>query len=78
MLETSSFAELAGHVRDLAAELDVPLGAVLEGGYDLEALSSSVVATLGSLADGAGSPRQVERDPISERAASALGRYWRL
>jgi acetoin utilization deacetylase AcuC-like enzyme len=78
MLETSSFGELAGHVRDLAAELDVPLGAVLEGGYDLEALSSSVVATLGSLADGARAPRQVERDAISERAASALGRYWRL
>jgi acetoin utilization deacetylase AcuC-like enzyme len=78
MLETRSYAELAGHVRELAAALDVPVGAVLEGGYDLDALSASVVATLGSLADAGQAPRSVERDPLSERAASALGRYWRL
>ena len=32
----SSFAEMARHVRALADELGVPVGAVLEGGYDLE------------------------------------------
>jgi acetoin utilization deacetylase AcuC-like enzyme len=78
MLETGSYAQLAAHVRELAAELGVPVGVVLEGGYDLEALSESVVATLGSLADGNEPPREVERDGISERAATAIGRYWRL
>jgi hypothetical protein len=51
---------------------------VLEGGYDLAALSESVVATLGSLANGGEPTRDVERDSISERAATAIGRYWPL
>jgi len=78
MLETHSFAELGGQVRELAGALDVPVGVVLEGGYDLEALSSSVVATLDSLANGDQPPRSVDGDALSERAASVIGRYWRL
>jgi acetoin utilization deacetylase AcuC-like enzyme len=79
LLETSSFAELARHVRALADALDVPIGAVLEGGYDLEGLSSSVVATLETLgADDSGAPRSVERDALVEAAASTVGRYWNL
>jgi acetoin utilization deacetylase AcuC-like enzyme len=65
-------------VRELADGLGVPVGLVLEGGYDLAALSASVVATLDSLADGSEPPREVARDAISERAATAIGRYWRL
>jgi acetoin utilization deacetylase AcuC-like enzyme len=38
MLDAESFAAMARHVRDLASELHVPLGAVLEGGYDPHAL----------------------------------------
>ena len=45
-LEAASFACLACHVRDLAGSLGAPLGAVLEGGYDLAALAESVEATL--------------------------------
>jgi acetoin utilization deacetylase AcuC-like enzyme len=78
MLETRSFAELAAHVRQLAGELDVPVGAVLEGGYDLDALAASVVATLGSLSNGDRPARSVARDELSERAASTIGRYWPL
>ena len=37
-------------MRRLAAELGVPLGIVLEGGYDLGALARSVAATLEVLA----------------------------
>jgi acetoin utilization deacetylase AcuC-like enzyme len=48
MLEAESFAKMAVLVRGLAAELGVPLGAVLEGGYDVDALAESVVATLGA------------------------------
>jgi acetoin utilization deacetylase AcuC-like enzyme len=54
LLDASSFAQMACHVRDMAAVLDAPVGAVLEGGYDLGALSESVVATVAALAgDGA-------------------------
>jgi len=45
-LEASSFALMASLVREFAAELNVPLGAVLEGGYDINALAECVVATL--------------------------------
>jgi acetoin utilization deacetylase AcuC-like enzyme len=76
-LETSSYAELTRLVRALADELDVPVGVVLEGGYDLDALSGSVAATMEALADG-GDPRSVERDRLAERAAGTLGRYWDL
>ena len=58
-LETVSFAHLARHVRALADELGVPCGAVLEGGYDVDALAASVAATMEALAHG-GEPRPVE------------------
>ena len=76
-LETESFAELARHLRALAAELGVPVGAVLEGGYDLDALAASVAATMEALA-GDGTPRSAARGPLPERAAERLGRYWQL
>jgi len=51
-LDASSFAHMASHVCDMAAALDAPVGAVLEGGYDMSALSDSVVATITALAGG--------------------------
>jgi acetoin utilization deacetylase AcuC-like enzyme len=48
-LEAEDFAQMASQVRDLARELDAPLGAVLEGGYDVEALAECVTATLAAL-----------------------------
>jgi acetoin utilization deacetylase AcuC-like enzyme len=80
MLETSSFAELARHVAALAGSVNAPIGVMLEGGYDLQALSSSVVATLEALsADGSAQPpRSVERTPLVDAAASVLGPYWSL
>jgi len=50
MLETETFGEMARRVAGLAAEIGVPAGAVLEGGYDLNALAASVVATMDGLA----------------------------
>jgi acetoin utilization deacetylase AcuC-like enzyme len=50
-LEASSFARMARLVRDAAADWGAPVGAVLEGGYDLSALAESVVATMAALAD---------------------------
>jgi acetoin utilization deacetylase AcuC-like enzyme len=79
MLETSSFAQLARHVRVLAEALDVPIGAVLEGGYDLQALSSSVVATLEAFSvNGSTPPRSVDRTPLVDAAAQVVGQYWKL
>ena len=73
MLEAESFAELARHVSALARELDVPVGAVLEGGYDLAALAASTAATLAALDEG-GEPRGVPLDPLAERALTLLRR----
>ena len=51
-LEATSFARMASLVRAAAAGWGVPVGAVLEGGYALEALAESVVATMTALAEG--------------------------
>jgi acetoin utilization deacetylase AcuC-like enzyme len=52
-LEASSFDQMATLVRDFATEMGAPLGAVLEGGYDVDALAECVVATLAAWSDGA-------------------------
>ncbi|HYH53063.1 MAG TPA: histone deacetylase [Solirubrobacterales bacterium] len=49
-LETSSFGRLAATVGEAAAGWKAPVGAVLEGGYDLQALADSTVATMSALA----------------------------
>ena len=68
---------MALHVRALANELGVPFGAVLEGGYDLSALSQSVSATLAAFAEG-GEPRSFAPDEVTLRAAAQVGRHWPL
>jgi acetoin utilization deacetylase AcuC-like enzyme len=73
-LETGSFAEMARHVRTLAFEMDAPVGLVLEGGYDLAALSASVVATLEALQDDRPA-RSVEADRV-EAYAEHVRRFW--
>jgi acetoin utilization deacetylase AcuC-like enzyme len=76
-LDERSFAAMALHMRALADGLGVPLGAVLEGGYDLGALAASVAATLEALAQG-GEPDSVEPDDLTRRYAERLGRHWEL
>jgi acetoin utilization deacetylase AcuC-like enzyme len=48
-LEAGSFARMATMVREAATGWGAPVGAVLEGGYALEALADSVVATMAAL-----------------------------
>ncbi|HET8813769.1 MAG TPA: histone deacetylase [Solirubrobacterales bacterium] len=48
-LEASSFARMAALVGEAARDWGAPVGAVLEGGYDLTALAESVVATMTAL-----------------------------
>jgi acetoin utilization deacetylase AcuC-like enzyme len=55
-LTAATYAALASRVRALCAEAGSGSVWVLEGGYDLEALGESVVATLRGLVDGDGDP----------------------
>ena len=75
MLETSSFAQMAAEVGGLADGLGVPIGAVLEGGYDTGALAESVAATMEVLAGG-GEARGVEPGPLVQAAAQRAARWW--
>jgi acetoin utilization deacetylase AcuC-like enzyme len=76
-LETSSYGAMSARMRALGEELGAPVGAVLEGGYDLRALATSVAETMAALANGA-TPPEVARHPLAEEAAGVLGRYWEL
>ena len=78
LLEASSFAQMACHVRDMAATLDAPVGAVLEGGYDPVALTESVMATITAFA-GVGTAESIAPDPfVTSRVAAHVGHYWTL
>jgi acetoin utilization deacetylase AcuC-like enzyme len=77
-LDTSSFGVLARQVRALGDELGAPVGAVLEGGYDLQALAASVAATMEALAGDGEPPAAPGRHPLAERALAVHGRYWDL
>jgi acetoin utilization deacetylase AcuC-like enzyme len=73
----AGFAEMTSAVRRLCAELSIPLGCVLEGGYALEALGRSVAVTLEALsgpvhAVGDG----VAVDPLSSTALGRLAAFW--
>ena len=73
------FAQMAASMRGLADELDVPLGVVLEGGYDLEALAESTVATMEVV--GADEPAErppVTLHPLAAQAAGRLADRWPL
>jgi acetoin utilization deacetylase AcuC-like enzyme len=76
-LETGSFAELTRHVRALGEQVGAPVGAVLEGGYALDALAASVAATMEALA-GDQPPGSVAPDFLTSRAASHIAHHWTL
>jgi acetoin utilization deacetylase AcuC-like enzyme len=59
-VDTPGFADMAATMRDLAAELDVPVLVCLEGGYDPDALAASVLATVEAL----GSDREPQSAPV--------------
>jgi acetoin utilization deacetylase AcuC-like enzyme len=73
----NGFAAMAALMRDAAADAGIPLGAVLEGGYALDALARSVAATMSVLGPGGGGPEiDVERSQLANEAASRLGPWW--
>lgn len=72
LVTEAGFAVMAQNIRALGDELDVPVGLVLEGGYDLQALALSVVATLKALA--APAPVHAVGVPQHALAQAALSR----
>jgi acetoin utilization deacetylase AcuC-like enzyme len=77
-LQDGSFAQMARHVRACAHTLGAPLGAVLEGGYEPQALARCVLQTLGALADGERPASAAPEALLTSRAAARVGHYWPL
>jgi acetoin utilization deacetylase AcuC-like enzyme len=73
-LDERAYAAMAATVRDLSAELGVPVLVCLEGGYDLDALAGSVVATIGALG-GAGDAPAADPAP-AQPYRDRLARHW--
>jgi acetoin utilization deacetylase AcuC-like enzyme len=74
-LQDGTFAEMARHARDLAADLDAPLGVVLEGGYEPDALARSLRGALAALTDA--QPARPGAAQVTD-AVAQIGRYWEL
>jgi acetoin utilization deacetylase AcuC-like enzyme len=71
------FAAMTGALLRLCGELgDVPLGMVLEGGYDLCALASSTAATLEVLGGDGPPPSDVAVHPLAVEAAARATGHW--
>ena len=81
-LKTSTFVAMAHRLRELAEEAGVPLGVVLEGGYNREVLAECVCAILPTLAGEQQQPppsvEPVEGQPVLARALEQVGRHWPL
>jgi acetoin utilization deacetylase AcuC-like enzyme len=77
-LETVTFAEMGRHVRDFADGLGVPLGVVLEGGYQLRILGECVQETLTALAGEEPPTSAAPEALLTSRAAAQVGQYWPL
>jgi acetoin utilization deacetylase AcuC-like enzyme len=72
----AGYGAMARSLRDVAAQLGIPVGAVLEGGYALDALGRSVVATMEVLGGVAASERTVGVADVSGRALRRLEAFW--
>jgi acetoin utilization deacetylase AcuC-like enzyme len=77
-LQAASFGELARHVRTFAQQSAIPIGAVLEGGYEPVALAQSLRATLLALGDERAPKPASPGEPSTRRALAALRDYWPL
>jgi acetoin utilization deacetylase AcuC-like enzyme len=78
LLDASSYAQMACHVRDASASVGAPLGAILEGGYEPGVLAESVLATVTALG-GHGQAESIAPDPLfTSRAAAHVGHFWTL
>jgi acetoin utilization deacetylase AcuC-like enzyme len=74
-LDSEDFGQMTVEVRELAARLGIPVGAVLEGGYAPAALAESVEATMRALGGEGGSVTAPETT-VAEEAAARVSAYW--
>ena len=75
----SGYARMAASMRRVCAELGAPIGGVLEGGYALRALATSLAATLEALADRELSDSdapEVGVHPLASEAKQRLALHW--
>jgi acetoin utilization deacetylase AcuC-like enzyme len=68
-LSDEGFATMTALVRDMACALDAPIGCVLEGGYNVDALARCVGATMRTLASA-----RTDSDPGAEASPVAVHR----
>jgi acetoin utilization deacetylase AcuC-like enzyme len=69
---------MACHVRELARAAGAPVGAVLEGGYQPQALADCVLATIAAL-NGVGEAESTAPDRIvTSRLGAHVGHFWML
>jgi acetoin utilization deacetylase AcuC-like enzyme len=79
-LQTSSFVAMAVRVREMTRAVGIPLGVVLEGGYNRRVLADCVCAILPVLAGE--EQARVDAQPAAEqaslvaRSAAQVRRYW--
>ncbi|HVE68762.1 MAG TPA: histone deacetylase [Solirubrobacteraceae bacterium] len=72
----AGYGAMASAVAGLARETGVPVGAVLEGGYDLDVLAACVPATLDALRADAPEIPAVAEHPLSAEARGRLATWW--
>jgi acetoin utilization deacetylase AcuC-like enzyme len=73
----AGFAGMTASLRRAADGVGAPLGLVLEGGYDLGALSQSMAALMPVLVAGSTPDvQEVEVHPLARRARERLARWW--
>jgi acetoin utilization deacetylase AcuC-like enzyme len=77
MLDEKAYADLSASVRDLAAELEVPVLLCLEGGYALAALAGSVDATIAALT-GSEPPRRAPAEAAASQRSRLRNRWPQL
>jgi acetoin utilization deacetylase AcuC-like enzyme len=77
-LQAGSFGEMARRARELAMKLGVPLGAVLEGGYEPTALAECVLETLAALSSDEPAQSAAPEPLLTSRAAAHISHYWPL
>ncbi len=81
VVSDDGFVGMTALVRDLGAELGVPVGCVLEGGYDVDVLARCVAATMETLAQGPGGGparelAELSVHPLARQARDRLLTLW--
>jgi acetoin utilization deacetylase AcuC-like enzyme len=77
-LDADDFGQIACHVRDLGERVGAPLGGVLEGGYNVEALPVCLIAAMEALAGRGKAAWSAPEALYTSRAAAHVGHYWDL